>query len=110
MRNVEVFTYGFNNIKTLCQYLYMSPTNVVHARNSLGFNVEYRMTDDLHFMGRLLNTSYEVDYTDKMTIPEMLNIINQLKSAKPEAYINAYENRWEEIEEIVQNNSLPVLV
>jgi hypothetical protein len=100
MRTVDIL-FELEEIPTLLQYLYMSKDHYITVNNKVT-NLEIRMTDGCYFKAK--NLSFpdvpELDYTDMMTIPNMLGIIDQLKHVHPVEFPNAFKSRWEEIKTI----------
>ena len=79
MRNVDTLL-DFEDIVILYQYLYMSDDNYVTVDNGVA-KLEIRMNENGYFHAKNLNFPDlpDLSYTDMMTIPNMLGIIDQLK-------------------------------
>lgn len=99
MRTVDVLIDGFENIKILQQYLYLSEDNSITVKNSLGVELEISMNDEGHYYAKnatLLDVPAML-YDSDMSVPVMLGIIEYLQSVPAIKYPNKFENRWEEI-------------
>lgn len=92
-------------IPTLMQYLYMSEHHRITIDNGVT-KLEIRMTDGCNFAVKNLRfpTHPEMNYNDMMTIPNMLGIIEQLKTVPAVEYPTCFANRWEEIKTITTTN------
>lgn len=104
MRTVDTLL-AFEEIPILYQYLYMDANHRITVDNGIT-QLEIRMTDSCYFLDKNLRFPDlpEMSYTDMMTIPNMLGIIDQLKHVPPVEFINEFESRWEEIKAITLAN------
>lgn len=104
MRSTEVL-FDLEDIPILLQYLYMSEDHYVTVDNGIT-KLEIRMTDNCYFKAKNLRFPDlpDLNYTDMMIIPNMLGIIDQLKTAPAVEYPTCFSNRWEEIKTITNTN------
>lgn len=104
MRATDVL-FDLEEITILLQYLYMSEDHYVTVDNGIT-KLEIRMTDSCYFKARNLRFPDlpGLDYTDMMTIPNMLGIIDQLKHVPAVEFPTCFSNRWEEIKIITCTN------
>lgn len=102
MRTKNVLLDGFENIKILQQYLYMSEDNFITIENSIGVKLEIRMGENLHYYCK--NTNFpdlpDTCWSDRMHPETMLSIIEQLKEEPAIEFPDSFKNRWEEIKMI----------
>ena len=77
MRSKTVLLQGFDNIKILQQYLYLSEENYVEVENSIGVKLRINMSDDTRY--KCINMNFPdlpaIDYTSNIDIGTMLSII-----------------------------------
>ena len=92
-------------IPILWQYLYMSEKHYITVDNGVA-KLEIRMRENCSFRAKNLNFPDlpDLEYTDMMTIPNMLGIIDQLKNIPPIEYKDAFKSRWEEVRGITLMN------
>jgi hypothetical protein len=92
-------------IPTLWQYLYMSEEHRITINNGIT-DLEIRMTEGCGFKAKNLKFPDvpELGYTDMMTIPNMLGIIDQLKNVPAVEFPTCFANRLEEIKTITITN------
>lgn len=104
MRTTDTL-FELEEIPTLWQYLYMDENNCITVDNGIT-KLEIRMTDSCYFTAKNLRFPDlpALSYTDMMTIPNMLGIIDQLKNTPPEEFKNEFKSRWEEIKTITIAN------
>jgi hypothetical protein len=104
MRTVDTL-FELEEIPILLQYLYMDADHRVIVDNGLT-KLELRMTDDCYVLAKNLNLPVvpELDYTEMMTIPNMIGIIDQLKNVQAVEFPTCFANRWEEIKMITMTN------
>lgn len=104
MRTVDTL-FDLEEIPILLQYLYMNENHYITIDNGVT-KLEIRMTEDCYFTAKNLRFPDlpGLDYTDMMTIPNMLGIIDQLKYVTPVEFPNAFKSRWEEIKIITNTN------
>lgn len=97
MRNSETML-DLKDVSILCQYLYADEKNTITFNNGLT-DLKIRMTENCSVMCKNLKFPEipETNWTETFNIPNILGIIDVLKSQKPEIYKNQFENRWEEI-------------
>ena len=104
MRNVDTLL-DLEELPILLQYLYMDEDHRIVVDNGLT-QLEIRMTEDGYF--RAKNLKYpdvpELYYTENMTIPNMLGIIDQLKNVPAVEFPTCFASRWEEIKMITMTN------
>lgn len=99
MRTRDVLVEGFDNIKILQQYLYMSEEHFIEIENSIGVKLQIRMRDNLHYYCKNMNFPDLPDmyWSENMTNETMLAIIDQLKEKEAIEFPLRFDNRWEEI-------------
>ena len=104
MRTTETL-FDLEEITILWQYLYMCEDLYVTVDNGLT-KLEIRMADNCYFKAKNLRFPDlpDLNYTDMMTIPNMLGIIDQLKHVPAVEFPTCFGNRWEEIRTIVLTN------
>lgn len=102
MRTKETLLYGFKEIQTLCQYLYMDETNYIEFDNGMTV-MRVRMSEDGDFLAK--NTRFpnapELLYNDIMSVSNMLNIIDILKDLEPRTEGCTFISMWDEIKQVV---------
>lgn len=104
MRTTDTL-FDLEEIPILYQYLYMDANHYITVDNSIT-KLEIRMNDHCYFLSKNLKFPDlpEMNYTDMMTIPNMLGIIDQLKTVPPVEFPNEFKSRWEEIKAITNTN------
>ena len=97
--------FDMEEITILYQYLYMDESHYITIDNGLT-ELELRMQDSCYFHAKNLRfpDSPGLDYTDMMTIPNILGIIDQLKQTSAVEFPTCFANRWEEIKTITNTN------
>lgn len=97
--------FGLEEIPILWQYLYMSEDHFITVDNGVA-KLEIRMRDNCSFHAKNLNFPDlpDLEYTDMMTIPNMLGIIDQLKNVSAVEFKDCFKDRWEEIRSITLGN------
>lgn len=87
-------------IPVLWQYLYMDEENFITVDNGMA-KLEIRMRESCTFHAKNLNFPDlpDLEYTEMMTIPNMLGIIDQLKNVPP-VEIKSFSSRGEEVRSI----------
>lgn len=104
MRTTDIL-FDMEEIPTLWQYLYMDENHFITIDNGVT-KLEVRMTEHCVFKAKNLKLPDvpELNYTDMMTIPNMLGIIDQLKTVPAVEFPTCFANRWEEIKTITGTN------
>ena len=104
MRSIETL-FDLEEIPILLQYLYMSEYHYITIDNGVT-QLEIRMTEGCYFKAKNLKFPDlpDLSYTDMMTIPNMLGIIDQLKHVPAVEFPTCFDNRWEELRTIVLTN------
>lgn len=104
MRTTETL-FDLEEIHILWQYLYMCEDHYVTVDNGIT-KLEIRMTDNCYFKAKNLRFPDlpDLNYTDMMTIPNMLGIIDQLKHVPAVEFPTCFSNRWEELRTIALTN------
>ena len=104
MRTTDTL-FDIEEIPVLYQYLYMDEGHYITVDNGVT-KLEIRMTDDCFFKAKNLRFPDvpDLNYTDMMTIPNMLGIIDQLKNVPAVEFPTCFANRWEEIKTITTTN------
>lgn len=97
--------FDLEEIPILYQYLYMNKDHYITIDNGIT-KLEIRMTEGCYFIAKNLRFPDlpGLDYTDMMTIPNMLGIIDQLKRVPAVEFPNCFSSRWEEIKTITCTN------
>ena len=104
MRTTDTL-FDMEEIPILYQYLYMDENHSITINNGVT-TLQIRMTDSCYFMSKNLRFPdvSEMSYTDMMTIPNMLGIIDQLKQVPAVEFPTCFTSRWEEIKTITNTN------
>ena len=104
MRTTETL-FALEEIPILCQYLYMDESHYITVDNGIT-KLEIRMNEHCYFTSKNLRFPDvpEMNYTDMMTIPNTLGIIDQLKHSPAVEFPTCFTNRWEEIKTITDTN------
>lgn len=104
MRTTDVL-FDMEEIPILWQYLYMDENHYITIDNGVT-KLEIRMTANCYFHAKNLSFPNlpDIAYTDMMTIPNMLGIIDQLKTVPAVEFPTCFTNRWEEIKTITDTN------
>jgi hypothetical protein len=104
MRTTDIL-FELEEIPILWQYLYMSEDHYITIDNGVT-KLEIRMTENCYFHAKNLSFPNlpDMSYTDMMTIPNMLGIIDQLKHSTAVEFPTCFANRWEEIKTITNTN------
>lgn len=101
MRTKDVLLDDFNDIDILYRYLYMSEDHTIDIHNNI-VNLRLRMTENLTF--KVLNLNFpdlpELDYSEMMTLPQTLGIIDLLKHEPGILGFREGQSRWDEIKDI----------
>jgi hypothetical protein len=97
--------FDMEEIPILYQYLYMDENHFITIDNGIT-KLEIRMTDYCYFTSKNLKFPDvpAMNYTDMMTIPNLLGIIDQLKHVPAVEFPTCFTNRWEEIKTITDTN------
>ena len=104
MRTTDIL-FDLEEIPILWQYLYMNEDHYITIDNGVT-QLEIRMTENCYFHAKNLRFPNlpDMSYTDMMTIPNMLGIIDQLKHVPAVEFPTCFTNRWEEIKTITNTN------
>lgn len=104
MRNTQTLI-ELEEISVLWQYLYMNEEHFITIDNGLA-KLEIRMNENCTFHAKNLNFPElpGLNYTDMMTIPNMLGIIDQLKHVPAVEFKDSFKSRWEEVRTIALAN------
>lgn len=104
MRTTDTL-FDMEEIPILYQYLYMDENHYITVDNGVT-KLEIRMNEHCYFTSKNLKFPDvpEINYTDMMTIPNMLGIIDQLKHTPPTEFPTCFSDRWEEIKTITIAN------
>lgn len=97
--------FQLDEVAIFCQYLYMSEDHKILFNNGL-CELEIKMGDNFRFYAKNLNFPHlpDMDYTETLTIPNILGVIGRLKELPPEMYKSSFSNRWQEIKDIAITN------
>lgn len=106
IRRTKTMFNEMDDIRILYQYLYLSEDKSIAIDNGVAI-LDIRMTDNGYFKCKNRNFPEldESSYTDMMTIPNMLGIIDQLKTVKAVEYPDNFKTRWEEIKTTVATSA-----
>lgn len=99
MRTREVLVEGFEEVKTLMQYLYMDEENSIIITNDI---TQFKITLDEALDARWTNLSFpHLGYTyHPMRLNEWLACVEQLKEQPSDCGYGNFSNKWEEIKTI----------
>ena len=105
-RNNKILLEGFEEIKILQQYLYMSEEHFIEVKNSIDVTLQIRMRENLHYYVKNMNYADlgETCYSDEMTNETMLAIISHLKESPAVDFPDCFKSRWEEIKMTTMTN------
>lgn len=104
-RTRDILTYGFDEIKKLLQYLYMSENHKIVYNNGL-CDLEMTMTPGMCLMIRNMNFPDFPPTHKEINLSEMMAIIEILEKTPATEFPNAFKNRWEEVKSICAANML----
>lgn len=106
MRTRDILLDGFEDIRILQQYLYMSEEHFIEIENSIGVKLQIRMGENLHYYCKNMNFPDLPDmcWSESMTNETMLAIIEQLKEGKAVEFPERFKSRWEELKTITLMN------
>lgn len=106
MRTRDMLIEGFENIKILQQYLYMSEEHNILVHNCIGIPLRIRMDDNGKYMCQNMNFPDlpETYWAETMTINVTLDVIEHLKEEPAVEFPQRFKNRWEEIKMLTQAN------
>lgn len=106
MRTNDILLDGFENIKILQQYLYMSEEHFIEVENSIGVHLQIRMRENLHYYCKNMNFPDLPDacWSDNMHPETMIAIIDQLQEQPAVEFPKRFKSRWEEIKCITYAN------
>jgi hypothetical protein len=104
MRTTDIL-FDLEEITILWQYLYMDESHYITIDNTVT-KLEVRMRENCSFHAKNLRFPDvpDLEYTDMMTISNMLGIIEQLKKVPAVEFPTCFTSRWEEIKIIVDTN------
>ena len=106
MRTKDVLLDNFEDVKTLCQYLYMSEEHKVVIRNNIGVPLEIYMTEECEIMCQNLNfpDTPPFNWESQSSPRTLMSIIEVLKKEPAVELPNSFKNRWEEVKNITAAN------
>ena len=104
MRTTDTL-FDMEEIPILYQYLYMDEGHFITVDNGVT-KLEIRMTDGCFFKAKNLKFPDvpDLNYTDMMTIPNTLGIIDQLKRSPATEFPTCFTNRLDEVKTITGTN------
>lgn len=104
MRSNITLLEGFEDIKTLQQYLYMSEDHHIRITNCLNVPLELRMDEQCQYWCQNLHFPElpETNWSSNMTIETMLDIIYDLQNTPATEFPDRFKNRWEEIKTLTR--------
>jgi len=99
MRTRQTLVNGFEDIKTLFQYLYMDEEHSITVDNGIT-KLNLKLADNLETLQ--MNLSFpHLGYTHRpMRIEEWLACVEQLKEQPSDCGYGSFKNKWEEIQTI----------
>lgn len=115
-RSKQLLVDGFENMKILMQYLYMSEEHSIVIKNCIDVPLELSMNDDGIVMCKNLNFPefQETVWQENMDVESVQSICEQLIEQEPQTYKENMKNRWEEICFVVSvnisQNKLPLCI
>lgn len=103
MRDLDTL-FGLEEVTLLLQYLYMSGDHSVRIDNGMT-TLDIRMREDCSFAAKNLQFPDlpDMDFTEQMSLPVLLGIIDRLKEAPPRE-IKKFPSRWQEIRAVTLAN------
>lgn len=104
-RTRDILVDGFDDIKKLLQYLYMSEDHKVVCNNGI-CDLEFSMTPGMAIMVRNMNFPDLPPTYRELNLAEMLGIIEMLEEMPPTEFPGSFKNRWEEVNTICVANML----
>lgn len=106
MRTKNVLINGFEEIKILQQYMYLSEEHTVLVKNSIDVPLEIYMGENYHYYCRNLNFPNlpATNWSEHMTVNTMLAIIKQLKESPARRFPDKFSNGWEEVKSLLEAN------
>ena len=102
MRTNDVLLEGFDDIRTLLQYLYMFEEHFISVNNGV-CELQIRMDEHMRLRQKNMNFPHLPDSVRDICLEELLSMVEQLKKAKPVEHPDAFQNRWEEIQRITDS-------
>ncbi len=98
MRDTKTLFDTFEDIKTLCQYLYMSEDHEILIHNSIGVPLKIYMREDLEIMSQNMNfPELPPMHLGDATPSKLCDIITCLKEEPALEIPDSFRNRWEEV-------------
>lgn len=97
----------FEDIKKLQQYLYIG--NSVTIKNAINVELEITMDKSFNYWCKNMNFPQNppMEFSSEMTIPVIIDIIDQLKETSPQMANTQLKSRWEEVKtEIAMYNTV----
>ncbi len=93
------------DITILYQYLYMSEDHHITVDNGLT-KLLIKMNENGVFRAKNLKFPDlpDFNYSEMMTVPNIMAIIEQLEEVPPLEFADHFKNRWEEIKETTLSN------
>ena len=106
MRTKDVLLKDIENIRILCQYLYMDEKHKVTIKDGFGIPREFHMDENLNVFCKNLNfpDNEPTLYNDNFSPRVMIDIIHRLKDEPAVEFPKNFSNRWEEITTITLEN------
>ena len=103
MRDTKTLFDTFEDIKTLCQYLYMSEDHEILIHNMINVPLKIYMRDDLEIMCQNMNfPELEPMHLSDATPSKLCDIITCLKEEPALEVPDSFRNRWEEVEALTR--------
>ena len=97
MRTREVLVEGFEEIKTLMQYLYMDENNYIAIPGTI-ITFQFFMNEDMEIYNYDKYTGTK--YPRPLTISDWLACVERLKEQPSDCGYGNFSNKWEEIKTI----------
>lgn len=91
------------DLKTILQYLYLDESHIIQVENIIQVPFELSMDDQGNLLGQNLNFPElpKTNWNEALTVPNIRDMVSQLKEQKAVQFPDSYPNRWEEIKGIV---------
>lgn len=104
MRSKDILLNGFEKIKILLQYLYMSEEHSITVNNGMT-DLKIFMDDKGNFKSQNMSFSDIPPMSIELGVQNLLGCIEQLKEQKPTLDYGDFGTRWNEIEKICKANT-----
>lgn len=103
MRSKDILIDGFEEIKILCQYLYMSEEHFIVVENPFT-KLKISMTEEGYFLSQNMSFPDLPPMKYDMTILNLIACISQLKEQKPSLDYGDFKSKWDEVKRVCMAN------